>query len=82
MRHLPPVRFDQLTPGTVITDGAGTPRTVIANDEARPGVRLLLLEGLPPLPVYAHEHADVVELDTADAIGNLFAAGLTIGIVE
>ncbi len=77
MRYLPPIRLDEVTPGMVITDGANVPRTVLGIGTARrPSVLVIYLEGLPPIEVYRHEHAQPVELDTADAIGNLFAADL------
>lgn len=82
MRYLQPIPWRDVRPGTVITDGCRTPRTVIANDEVRPGVRLVLLEGLPPLPVYAHEHAEIVELDIADAVGAFHSAGFTVTPIE
>jgi hypothetical protein len=84
MRYLQPIRLDQVTPGMVITDGANTPRAVlgIGTMRHRPGVLVIYLEGLPPIKVYAHEHAQPVELDAADAIGNLHAAGLNPAPIE
>lgn len=83
MRRLPPVRFDRIAPGTVITDGTGHPRTLLAiTAAARPGILVIYVEGLSPVEVYAHEHAQPVELDAADAIGTLYAAGLNPTPIE
>jgi hypothetical protein len=83
MRYLPPIRLDEVTPGMVITDGTNVPRTVLGIGTARrPGVLVIYLEGLPPIEVYRHEHAQPVELDTADAIGNLHIGGLNPTPIE
>ena len=84
MRYLPPIRLDEVTPGMVITDGANVPRTVLGFGTVRdrPDLLVIYLEGLPPIEVYRHEHAQPVELDTADAIGNLYIAGLNPTPIE
>lgn len=84
MRHLPPVRWADVTPGTVVLlEGHTVPRTVAFNqDYAADGWHMIWMEGMSPFTVRPDDPAYPVELDTADAIGNLFAAGLTIGVIE
>lgn len=57
----------------------GVARTVLVSGEhpRLVGHRVLLLEGLAePLIARNYQHACVVELDAADAVGTLYAAGL------
>lgn len=83
MRYLPPIPWRSVAPGVIITDGTDTPRTVLhISRAARAGCLVIFLEGLPPVEVYVHEHAQPVELDTADAIGTLYAAGLNPAPIE
>jgi len=79
MHYLPPRPWAQIVPGTVVMSFAGVACTVLANDEhpRLVGLRVLLLEGVAePLIVRDYMHACPVELDDADAIGNLHTTGL------
>lgn len=78
MRYLQPVRWSDVTPGTVIMDNNGIARTVLANDPhpRLAGHRMLLIEGIEPQEIRDYQFAAPVELDAADAIGTLYAAGL------
>lgn len=76
MRYLDPIPWTAVAPGTVVLDARGVPRTVVGNWENL-GTCLVLLEG-DPTPHYYADSTMVtpVELDAADAIGALYAAGL------
>ncbi|MET0426689.1 MAG: hypothetical protein ABW046_22670 [Actinoplanes sp.] len=80
MRHLPPIPWRLVRPGTVVLDSRGTPRRVLENLQmgSALGGRIVLVEGLLPAQVTNEWPAHPVELDTTDAIGNLFAADLTV----
>jgi hypothetical protein len=86
MRHLPPVPWADVLPGTVVVDLPldPVPRTVLANIpyEDVAGRRMILFEGRVPYVCSPQAMAQPVELDAADAIGTLHAAGLTIGVIE
>ena len=84
MRYLQPQRWADVRPGTVVLlEGHSVPRAVMANhDYERDGWRLIFMEGMGPFTVRPADPVQPVEFDTADAIGNLFAAGLTIGVIE
>lgn len=62
----------------------GTPRAVLAIRDyaAMPDRRIILAEGLQPFTVRFNDWASPVELDTADAVGTLFAAGFTVTPIE
>ena len=82
MRYLPPIPWHLVTPGTVVLDGTMTPRAVVMN-MPHSVTRTVLREGVPsPIAVRHDDLAQPVELDTADAIGNLFAAGFTVTPIE
>lgn len=77
MHYLPPRPWAQIEPGTVVT--LGVPRTVLSVSPSpliHPGMVIVLLEGVDPLIVPAADFAYPVELDAADAIGNLHTTGL------
>lgn len=78
MRFLPPIPWRDVQTGTVVLDAGGMPRAVAANIIDIGDRRLVLLEG-DPRPHYTAGAALVspVELDESDAIGALYAAGLT-----
>jgi hypothetical protein len=85
VRYLPPRPWAQVKSGDVVMSFNGITRAVIANDPhpRLAGHCMLLLEGLAePLVVRDYMPACVVELDTADAIGNLYAAGFTVTPIE
>lgn len=77
MRHLPPIRWADVTEGEVVLID-GTPRTVLAIRDyaAMPGARIILADGLQPFTVRFSDWAHPVELDGSDAIGTLHASGL------
>lgn len=77
MRYLPSIPWYAVTPGTVVLDARTVPRAVVGNSPYDATRSLVLLEG-DPRPHYVTTTALVspVELDTADAIGTLYAAGL------
>jgi hypothetical protein len=84
MRYLPPCPWRLVTAGTVVLDNHGTPRTVAARFENL-GTVLVLLEGDPNSHYFAADNpamAQPVELDAADAIGTLHAAGLNPAPIE
>jgi hypothetical protein len=82
MRYLPPIPWHSITPGTVVLDANGTPRTVIAAYEHALGSVTVLLEGCAPQYYPSYYQVMPVELDTADAIGNLHTAGFTVTPIE
>jgi hypothetical protein len=77
VRYLPPIRWDHVAAGSVVLDGLGTPRTVqgLAKNTHADIIKIYL-EGMPPIVVDPGSYAFPVELDAADAIGTLHAAGL------
>lgn len=75
MRHLPPIPWADVRPGTVIMFN-GIPRTVIMN-MPNSVTRTVLIEGVPaPLTMVPTFFVQPVELDETDAIGALHAADL------
>lgn len=83
MRHLPPVRWADVTPGMVVIGQKRIPHTVLGIHPAvPPSYRIVLLEGLPPAMYHEADTVNVVELDAADAIGTLFAADLNPTPIE
>jgi hypothetical protein len=76
MRYLPPRRWHEVTPGTVIMYIDG-PRAVAVEPY---GLREVIVhaEGLTPVVMPALALVSPVELDDTDAIGNLLRAGLTL----
>lgn len=85
MRYLPPQRWADVRPGTVVMDNNGVARAVVTNDPhpRLTGHRMLLIEGIAE-PVVARDFmfCAPVELDAADTIGTLFAAGLNPAPIE
>lgn len=76
MRYLSPVPWRDVRPGTVVLDRVGVVRTVVMN-LPNAITRTVALEGDPTVyTVSADQPITPVELDAADAIGNLHAAGL------
>jgi len=67
-----------------VLDSHGTPRRVLENMQmgSAMGQRIVLVEGLSPIQVSNNWPAHPVELDAADAIGNLYAAGLNPTPIE
>lgn len=57
-------------------DGA-IPRRVLINDPISTSHRFVCCEGAPAAVLFALDWARVVELTEADALGTLFAAGLS-----
>jgi hypothetical protein len=80
VRHLPPVRWADVTPGTVVLLNA--PRTIVFNENYEGIRRLVWAEGIAPFAVRPDDPAYPVELDAADAVGTLFAAGLNPAPIE
>lgn len=77
MRYLPPIPWHAVPPGTVILDRTGVPRAVAANIADVGDRRLILLEGDPnPHDVTGATLITPIELDTADAIVELYVHGL------
>jgi hypothetical protein len=74
VKYLPPTPWAVIRTGEVVLID-GTPRTVLATD-GTPTSRMIFAEGIPPIVVDPRTFATVVELDAADAIGNLYVAGL------
>lgn len=77
MKHLPPTPWHLIAPGTVVLMDAAETRTVLQIVGDIHGITVYA-EGLVPFRVRGDAYAQPVELDTADAIGNLFAAGFTV----
>lgn len=78
MRRLPPIRWADVQPGTVVLDSHGTPRIVLSNEPRHANMRLVFVEGLAPVVLWTEHPAHPVELDATDAIGTLYAAGFTV----
>jgi hypothetical protein len=83
VRHLPPIRWADVTPGMVVIGQKRIPHAVIdIYPAALPGYRVVLLEGLPPGTYHDADCVGVVELDRSDAIGTLHASGLNPTPIE
>ena len=79
MRYLPPHRWSEITPGTVIMDHNGAARRVLdIGPNGYSGWLGVLLEGRPLTSVRDYHFIAVVELDESDAIVNLLQAGFTV----
>ena len=77
MRYLAPVPWHAVPPGLVVLDAAGVPRTIVCNITDIGDRRLVLLEGDPnPHYVTGATLITPIELDTADAIVELYVHGL------
>lgn len=74
MRNLPPIPWSDVRPGAVVL--FGIPRTVAAVRSIDDWL-MVFVEGMGPFTVKpADLCTELVELDAADAIGSLYAAGL------
>lgn len=83
MKHLPPLPWHAIQPGAVVLTSDGVPRTVRVNVASGHDRRVVLLEGLAAPELVGYDWpAYPVELDEADAICTLFAAGFTIEPIE
>lgn len=78
---LPPKPWHDVQPGDVVM-WAGVPRTVLGIEPVPPVYRVVYLEGIAPVMVLDFHDAYPVELDTHDAMMNLFAAGLAPEVIK
>lgn len=75
MRNLLPIPWSDVRPGAVVL--FGIPRTVAAVKRASGNWLMIFVEGMGPFTVRPSDLCtELVELDAADAIGSLYAAGL------
>lgn len=77
MRHLPPIPWHAVTPGTILMYSDG-PRAVTVEPADHYHEVVVFAEGLPPVIMPALELVQPVELDETDVVAVLRAAGFTV----